>query len=506
MSRLPLLALVYALLLPLSVQALETHVVDRAWQPSVILMGGGQKDLAVKNMKDSLALQEKFFLNPYIDPETERFIDGLWSSLERFNLKRFYRLLPEEKATWRELNFYGAPKGDQYVVGPDVAILGDDHMQNDFGELSAKVKASPIKKTNSFLLSSELNFGLGDIPWPQVVQSNQEFFELVTNGDASFLSMNNMSLDYRYVASVRQMNPDLSEEDIAVLAPIWAAFPQSWNMLASVGRVQDVVVTTLDDQPYKKMRSAFQLKPHLLQKKYPHLAKHISKLNELLVVKTTISNDLGELLTFSISSKDMTVSIEAYVQDGVLLPVANGKPIVGSQEIVADKQQRVFYAKTDLILDILGVTTEINDVKGVINYTENGDNAYLKMQMTQIPTVKIRGAALGIVPKGLINALMPGSIEALTLDLWETAIKGNNGQGIVAEMNFIHNEDQLTQLQLNAQFEALDNFMIRTGVAIVNDRIIPSEAVTNDFRALISDTFKAFGDDLQDYALLASNP
>jgi len=126
--------------------------------------------------------------------------------------------------------------------------------------------------------------------------------------------------------------------------------------------------------------------------------------------------------------------------------------------------------------------------------------------MTQIPTVKIRGAALGIVPKGLINALMPGSIEALTLDLWETAIKGNNGQGIVAEMNFIHNEDQLTQLQLNAQFEALDNFMIRTGVAIVNDRIIPSEAVTNDFRALISDTFKAFGDDLQDYALLASNP
>ena len=56
--------------------------------------------------------------------------------------------------------------------------------------------------------------------------------------------------------------------------------------------------------------------------------------------------------------------------------------------------------------------------------------------------------------------------------------------------------DQSAILTLKSEMEGLDNFFIRIGMGIVNDRVLPSEATTQELNRLIFDAQEAFAADL----------
>ena len=84
------------------------------------------------------------------------------------------------------------------------------------------------------------------------------------------------------------------------------------------------------------------------------------------------------------------------------------------------------------------------------------------------------------------------------------AVTGNAGKGVVTRTEFSQlSEGELAKVEVNASFEALNNFMVRIGMNIVNNRVMPGSATSDDIRRLIFDTQEAFSKDLAGFAKLA---
>ena len=493
-----------------SVVAVTPETISRGWKPPVAVAGDGQPEVAVARLREVTDLQRVVFNNTEYHQQTQKFVDGLWSSLERFDLGKFYTLLPEEEDGWRQLKVYGAREGALYRVGPEASIVGsDDGLPQSFGDLSVLVRAKQItsEKYDNYLLSSTVSVGVGELRWPSVVQAAEYTFNNLVNGDQAFTRQSENTPDYRFVAKVKQMNPKLGDEDVAVIAPLWAAFPEMWDLLAKLGQVQEVVVESIGKRNYQHMRASFQVKPELMERHYPDLASHLDKLNSLLKVDMDINDSRGTLLHVMLDSENLLAHVEAYIKDGQLLPVYNRQVMVDAEPIPAGKNYELT-ANIQTRMNILGIITHMNNMRADISYQQHDQGARITTQVNRVPNVKVDGFALGIMPTQVINFFMPKSIDELMLEFLEVACYGNEGNGIVAEMDFDHGADQeQTKVHFTTQFEGLDNFMVRIGMGIVSDRIIPDQGVSNDIRRLVFDTQEAFASDLDGFAeLVAQQP
>ena len=106
-----------------AVNSVSSQLVSRGWQPPVAFAGEGNERRAVNALREISALQHVMLSNTRFDTQTEQFVDGLWASFERFDLRKFYELLPEKQDDWHFLQVYGVVEDGRYNVGPKAAVL-----------------------------------------------------------------------------------------------------------------------------------------------------------------------------------------------------------------------------------------------------------------------------------------------------------------------------------------------------------------------------------------------
>jgi hypothetical protein len=300
------------------------------------------------------------------------------------------------------------------------------------------------------------------------------------------------------------MNPALGNEDVAVIAPLWAAFPAMWNMLAKTGRVEDVVMATPKAESYRHLTFTFRIDPEVMTKYYPAIAGHLESMGAVTHFNLRFRSAEGELLRMVLDSETLTASVSGYVQDGFLVPVADdgqpGKPF----DTMFTKPWHV-----DIVgsgnTRILGVTTEMANIRVGMDFTPEADGARMVTSMTEVPSIEVKGRALGIMPTGLIDAFLPTNIDEIMREFMTVACEGNDGKGIYGEISMKHAAGQNgNTLHATASLEAIDNVFIRFGMGIVNDRILPDPAVSLEIRQFLFDTQEAFSQDLESFAKVAS--
>ena len=120
-------------------------------------------------------------------------------------------------------------------------------------------------------------------------------------------------------------------------------------------------------------------------------------------------------------------------------------------------------------------------------------------RMQQLPRATVSGAALGFVPPGLIDALIPGDIQGLVEKSLATACLGNQGKGAALDVRFDRRPDGHATLDGQLVFEALDNFLVKLGVGHFSSHVMPDEDVRADMSRLLSDAQQAFSADLERY-------
>ena len=516
-------ALVMAATPMLSTSAsISSDVIQRGWKPSVEFSGAGDSKHAVVKMREMAALQEVFFKNTEYHQQTQEFIDELWASLESFNLKKLYRMLPDENGVWRELTVVGALDGELYRLGPVQSNVDSANSEKDgaeknntvnrsgeihaLGDLVSNIKVKELSSEigTSYLIKNELQLGIGAFSWDAVLGSGEEMLRLAVEGDERFGRNTKMPWAQDYRMKVQAMNPTLDERDVEILAPLWAAFPESWELLTKLGRVDDVVMEDDASGNYQHLKASFSLIPDLIDVNYPELASHLDGLNSLVKGAIEIEDENGRLLRLTMNSSTLSGTIDAYVTQGRLLPVKNGK-VVANVEPVSLGDGREFSARVDSTMSILGVVTRMKGIETNIRYQPTEKGAIIQTAMTEVPEIYVDGAALGFMPTAIIDLFLPTNIDELMREFMTVAVKGNDGKGIVTRTEFSQlSVGELAKVDVGVSFEALNNFMVRIGMGIVSDRIIPDSDVSKDIQQLIYDTEEAFSKDLDGFEKVAA--
>jgi hypothetical protein len=489
--------------------AATPDILQRGWQAQVELAGGGDRQLAVTRLQELTYLQQLLLHHTQTHPDTQAFVDGLWSSLERFDLQRFYTLLPEQQGDWRQLRIYGVRAEQGYRVGPEMPKVAaadqSDQAESslDFGEMAALVKARRIEHSRAthYLLDGSMQVGVGVVSWPAVQKAGAETFRLLVN-DAPGFETQPEAADYR--ARVRAMNPHLPERDVAVIAPLWAAFPAMWDLLAQLGKVESLVLEPRPGTPYKQLKASFVIDPERMRSAYPALARHLTRMSSLLQMELRLHDERGELAHLTLDSTRYHAGLSMLLDAGEPVPVVAGEPVTTAVKPAADGV-RHFVAHIDTRMDILGVVTHMNEMRSHIRYRPTALGARIVSNIVEVPKVKVEGRALGLMPTGIINLFLPRNIDDLMRDFLAVACHGNGGKGITSQIEFTQPAPESPALlSVHTAFEGLDNFMVRIGMGIVSDRIIPDPRVSDDLRKLVVETQDAFARDLDQFMRVAA--
>ncbi|MDY6921758.1 MAG: hypothetical protein SV765_16275 [Pseudomonadota bacterium] len=479
--------------------AVPPELVDRSWSPPVALTGQGHPAVAIRQMRDMAELNRTLFQGLEFHQQTQGFVDEMWDNLEDFNLTRFHKMLPEQEGPWRQLRFYGARQGNHYRVGPDASILGQAGGEPArLGDLAARVQARKLEQSGiigtHYMLHSSLQLGVGDIRWPSVEQATQAMLQVATREPPGIAGASSGLRTYRNKAS--QMNPDLGAEDIDIIAPLWASFPAMWELLSRLGTIEDVVYHDLK-QPYRQLKITFVLQPERMRRHYPEIVDHIENMNRLFRGTLSLSDPRGELLTAELDSRSMRGSFQAFVGDGRILPVKGNQVVLDAPPIPRDQPWN-FTAHMNSTMTILGVVTHIENARARIQFKATDTGAGAVAQMAEVPDVRVQGNALGLFPTSMIDVVMPKNLHEIIEEFIAVACRGNDGKGVLLGLGFEQPvaPDQSAILTLKSEMEGLDNFFIRIGMGIVNDRVLPSEATTQELNRLIFDAQEAFAADL----------
>lgn len=493
--------LAFLFCLPLSATAVPPEIVRWGWRPPVEFAGQGDPQLAVAQLRNYIRLQRLVMDHTDYHEQTREFVDDLWQSLESFDLEGFYWLLPEEQGNWRSLSVYGEAGPEAYHIGPAPRLPADGGGPG-FGDFRAEIRAEEIETeaATHYLLNAQVGVGLGDVSWPALVEATQTALRMVGGERPRQLGHQNGEL-LRYRRMAEAMNPQLSAEEIDLLVPVWAAYPEMWNLLSGLGTLDDLLVTNHRTAGYQQVQVVFTVEPERLGQAYPDLAGYLERLDTLVRADLNLYDEYGRLLSVGIDSETLQGTLSMVVRDGELVPLRFERPVAEAPRF-DPAQPRRLRARVDAEMDILGIIAEIEGMTFEIGYEPTEQGARFVAHGRSVPRIGVGGRALGMFPAPLIDIFLPRRIDLLMKDFLTVACEGNDQQGITAMVEIDSATDDSGQLRLEGSFEGLDNFFVRIGMGIINNRIIPGERVSEDLKTLVYDAHQAFSNDLDQFEQL----
>lgn len=487
--------------------------VYRAWKPLIALSGGKQIPEAVKWLRDLAEFRAVLIEEPIFDKKTKKFLDDLFEAFKDFDLEAYYDLLPESVGKDRRIRISGHIVGnnkykiEQPKTGGDFEV-GPEGKRRKLGDMSMVLQARKVPTSDdevNYLLETRQGFIIGVIDWASMMNSNMEMMRLMASGDPtsptfarSEISRGPSWARYKVIKTHRMLGP----EDVEIFAIGWSAFPRVTEILNRLIRVEDLVVVDPKVKgAYQHLRPTFKLAVASLSKKYPKLGEWIDGLSFIdAQVKINITDESGSIVRVNIDTKQRRISFDMYVRDGKILPVRKGRvrtdhPI-DMNERPRKKPWRLV-SISEMQTNTLGIKTIMRNYRTHFDFRANERGAVVKARTRDIPDVTVTGNALGLIPAGLIDLFIPGSLESLTRDFMATACKGNNGEGVVMDTRVDQPAPGMpATFDIRTVFEGTDNFLVKFGMSVLNEKVIPSQEVVDEMRKVLRDIHHAFMADL----------
>lgn len=483
--------------------AASSLAVERGWQPMVALAGARDSLRAVRTLRETSQLWGVALQRTEVDEGTRDFLDRATGSLQDFNLKKLYGLLPEKDGQFRQLSVSAAFSDGKYRIARNnnaQLAVGPEGSRQALGDASLVLRASPVLARDgdtNYLMQGRAGIVVGPIEWPMVIDAAQEFVRL--------LSSETPEPKARPMVASRQTilarNPRLGPEDVEPVATLWEAFPRLGNLLSSLGGVDDLIADPVPAAPdVKHVRAVLHFDPERMRPAYPKLAGYLSGLDKMIEADLRwVDAQERTIATLHLDSDQLSARLDLYVKDGMLLPL-RGNALLVDQPIEPGIGVFAYSVRTSANLRVLGVRTQLRAARMDFEHERTERGMLLRANMKQVPKVTVTGAALGIVPTGLIDMFIPGDIQGLIEQSLATACRGDGGQGVTLNVRYDRRPQGNATLDAALTLEAIDNFLVKLGFGYFSDHVLPDEAARANTSRLMVDVHNAFTADLERYA------
>ncbi|HEY6877132.1 MAG TPA: hypothetical protein VI299_03895 [Polyangiales bacterium] len=505
-SRKPLLWSGVALLAAGTAFAATMDATDAGWDPVVALYGGGDKGKAVEQINAVNHAFDVSIRNTKRDESVQEFIDGTMEDLADFALSDFHDRLPNKNGDYRELWVRGEIKGSSYLItqakekkGYAVTLKGD---RNELAAMSTTVRSKATKGAGdkkAYFIGLRTGLGIGNVRWDNTMTALQELARIGTVGNPQQGARDLISASSETKAKVKKLHPKLNNEDLDVLALLWEAYPSLAPEVSKLGTIEDAR-TVWSGKDYQQVNILLRGMPERFEENYPELGKYFDRMDDIALIDMKWMDKKGRTLTtIKFDTEKLTWQFSCYVKDGFLLPFRGVK--VFEDEPVDPMADTI--TSTKLVIDarmkLLGVIVKLNDLNLDAFYEPHPGYAEMGVTFTRVPGIKVEGAALGFVPTSLVDAFIPGNIESVTRDFLTVAAKGNGGKGLIAAAKMGIGKDGSDKgvFEAGVDFDALDNFLVKIGFGMVNERLVPSPEALDEAKAYAGALQTAFAKDFK---------
>jgi hypothetical protein len=473
----------------------------RAFRPLVIATGDGAPARAVSYLRVGTELLRKAEGKLERDAVTLAFQTRALESLEDFDLETFFQQLPRRDGPFRYFAFEGAPTRTAYrfrELSSAAAEVSATSARRDFGDSSSVIRMRHLDSNDDkrYLLQWRGGVGVGPLSWTSLVAGVHDALAMLEVHDAPAAQVLPPLLLRTADAQLKKSQPDLSADDRRVLAAAWASFPQSAALLSSVGRTDDVVDEQVRADGVTRVSWSSRWDAARTRESYPGLTDFFHDLGDLAEARVKVTDAQGlTLAQIQADTEHMRVRVVAFVKEGKLVPSRAGQPVLDS----APRLDHV-RAHVDLHFQAVGIHIYVDDLKLELSLFERGDGAILRAHVRRTPNVRVRGAAFGFVPAGMLDWFIPGDIPGLARRMLDVATQGNDGEGIAASLRFASAVDGRSSVESSGGCEILDTALIRFGMKIAADRVMPDDEAEQDIRRLRVAYRDAFAADVERFA------
>lgn len=440
-----------------------------------------------------------------VEAETQQIIDRGVAALRDFDLARFYRLLPEVSEGVHELPLRAGIEGNVFRVRRarpgeafQVSLKGP---RNSLGDVSQLVRArlpADGADEQGYRLSVDLGIGIGDVD-----------FRDMRSGLSTFLSQA-FAQEARRTGpasdALEALHPALEAEDVAVMEPLFHAYPELSRMLSQMGRIDDVRVADAGSQ-IQHLRLALRGVTERFGKSHPEFAKYMRRLGRVGRMSFSWVDEHGRnLMKAQIDSATLAIDVECFLKDGALLPWSGTKVDETDPLHLSRSTPLTSRVIVDGTIELMGLMMSFTGFQIDLGFVPHEAHAEFRMRATRMPkTLDVQGAAFGFMPLGLVNAFIPGDVRSITLDFFRVALEGNQGRGVVIDTTIGSRElGGNGVIEVHTELEAPDNRLVKMAMATVNHKLVAIPKVQDDMRAFIADLQRGLQRDLSAYQGLAA--
>jgi hypothetical protein len=486
----------------ISEELVADPTVWRAYRPLVIAVGAAEPARAVAYLRAANRLLRKMEGNLERDAATQRFYDAATESYQELDLREMMALLPEQEGPFRRFAMQGQETPTSYrLSAPSGAFEVDaTSARRGFGDSSSVLRMRRIKAGDGkrYLVQWRSGIGLGAVQWESVVRGASDAVALIEESVVQPEHDARPMLLRAADAWLKKTRPGLGAEDRRMLSVGLVSFPEVSKLLTSIGSVDDVIDMPRTRAGVTRLRLVSHFDLERMEEHYPELADYLDDFGDLLDARFQLrdAND-NTLADVWLDSGRALMRVEAYLRDGGVVPSRAGKPLLA----VAPDIRRM-EAHIDVHTHAVGLHMYIDDLRVELAYAPTGT---LTTRIRHTPGFRVEGRALGLIPASMLDWFIPGDIPSLARRMFDSASKGNDGQGVVFDYRF-GSRSELATLEAQAGVEVLDTALIRLGLSIAADRVIPDEDQSADIHKLLVAYRDAFARDLERYARYGKLP
>lgn len=490
--------------------AATAAVRERGWGPLVQLTAGKSPDakkLAATRLRDGAATIGTVLNGLDADEPTRAFFNKVLEQLEGFDLESLYETLPEEEPGGvRAVGFTGHSEGGKYhvkqvAVAEASATDPSQGLGSRFGDLAIGFRSRKAgKESQNFVGDVKTSLGLGNASWFQIVSFVAENLRLVESTGPGQCACDPARRPSKpTLEEVKKDNPKLGREDLEMVGLFRESFPRIYEHLRELYRTDDVLVYDPDSESYQQIHLVLSLRRDA--EKHRAVVDWLEGLGPLVTGRGDLCDSQGRtLVTIRFSTKDLALTIDAFVSGGKLCPVVDGKVLVDEAvdlEAVATTDRR---DRWGFEADVNGIVTEIKDLVFNVHYENTSQGLRAAMVCDTEPKVRVHGSAFGVIPTWAIDVVVPGNMEELTRSFFHVVTRGNDGKGIVVRADTRVGANGTHLLDLDMQAEGLNSFLVRMGFKIARRKLIPPDDALDDIGHYLRAGHAALTKDIEDFA------
>jgi hypothetical protein len=217
---------------------------------------------------------------------------------------------------------------------------------------------------------------------------------------------------------------------------------------------------------------------------YPELNAYLESLRDVLHSKFEIRDMENRLLMKgSIDSSTQISSLQFYTSDGKLIPQNSDKTMAMSAAVdIADGVNRNYTVFAQSTVDILGLKMDTGRTQILVKTNFNGGSYEASSKIIKITDPKVTGRMFYVLPTWFIDVTIPGDIQERVNRFAKVLSNPKVGRGAEGVLRVPPTQPRLALVSGHA--ELLDNNVLRLGMKVGVDTLIPNEAAQRDIKRI----------------------